>query len=143
MKGQLAETLRRPAVIFTFWALLLLFLTYLGLVIRYRLKRRAYQKRLEAARQIRLDLEDEEEEMRYERRTPRSSAQPKAELVMEPESYRREETGTAVEEPTRVGDTLPDMPSGEDEPTRLQGSDPDKPGEENARDYFEEFFSEK
>ncbi len=143
MKGQLAETLRRPAVIFTFWALLLLFLTYLGLVIRYRLKRRAYQKRLEAARQIRLDLEDEEEEMRYERRTPRSSAQPKAELVMEPESYRREETGTAVEEPTRVGDTLPDVPSGEDEPTRLQGSATDKPGEENARDYFEEFFSEK
>jgi cbb3-type cytochrome oxidase subunit 3 len=106
MKGQLAETLRRPAVIFTFWTLLLLFFAYLGLVIRYRLKRRAYQRRLAAAKQIRLDLEDEEDELRYERRV-RTSAPARQELVMEPESYRKKQEA-AVDEPTRVtGETVP------------------------------------
>ena len=139
MKGQLKETLRRPAVVFTFWALLLLFLTYLGLVIRYRLKRRAYQRRLEDARQIRIDLEGSEEEARYERRSGRSPTPARQELVMEPESYRRREED-AVDEPTRVSGQLPDLPA--DEPTRRQ---PDVSGAEGeqVRDYFEEFFSEK
>ena len=100
MKGQLAETLRRPAVIFTFWTLMLLFFGYLGLVIRYRLKRRAYQRRLAAARQIRLDLEDEEDELRYERRV-RTAASARPGLAIEPESYRKKQE-EARDEPTRL-----------------------------------------
>ena len=143
MKGQLAETLRRPGVVFTFWALLLLFLTYLGLVIRYRLKRRAYQRRLADARQIRIDLESDAEEARYERRKPRAAAPARQELVMEPESYRAAEAEEEVDEPTRVSDQLPDLSAPPpDEPTRTQ---PALSGEdkEQVRDYFEEFFSEK
>ena len=121
MKGQLAETLRRPAVIFTFWTLMLLFFGYLGLVIRYRLKRRAYQRRLAAAKQIRLDLEDEEDELRYERRV-RSSAAAKQSLVMEPESYRKKQED-AVDEPTRVtGETVPVQDP-------RQAGEPDAPAE--------------
>ena len=148
MKGQLMETLRRPAVIITFWSLMLLFMTYLALVIRYRMKRRAYQRRLEAARQIRLDLEDEEER-RYERRP--ASPRPKQELSMEPEKLREDQgtkpmAGTA-EEPPRA----PDKP--QDSPTRPlaapeepgEPDEPDQPDEDGpgVRDYFEEFFSEK
>ena len=118
MKGQLAETLRRPAVVFTFWTLLLLFFGYLGLVIRYRLKRRAYQRRLEAARQIRLDLEDEEDELRYERRI---HAAAKSQLAMEPESYRKKQEAAAqADEPTRITGETPVV----DEPTRITGETP-------------------
>lgn len=142
MKGQLAETLRTPAVVFTFWALLLLFLTYLGLVIRYRLKRRAYQRRLADARQIRIDMEESEEEGRYERRKPRTAA--RQELVMEPDSYRREEAGEKVDEPTRVSGDLPAIAEEVDEPTKEQPPTPQTEEEsEQVKDYFEEFFSEK
>ena len=142
MKGQLAETLRTPAVVFTFWALLLLFLTYLGLVIRYRLKRRAYQRRLADARQIRIDMEESEEEGRYERRKPRTAA--RQELVMEPDSYRRDEAGEKVDEPTRVSGDLPAIAEEVDEPTKEQPPTPQTEEEsEQVKDYFEEFFSEK
>lgn len=79
MKDQLRETLRTPGVILAFWALVLLFAAYIFVVVRYRSKRRAYQKRLELARTIRLDMEDDEEELRHERRvraTTRRAAQP-------------------------------------------------------------------
>ena len=59
MKDQLRETLRTPGVILAFWALVLLFAAYIFVVVRYRSKRRAYQKRLELARTIRLDMEDD------------------------------------------------------------------------------------
>ena len=137
MKGQLMETLRRPAVIITFWTLLLLFMTYLALVIRYRMKRRAYQRRLAAARQVRLDLEDEEER-RYERRS--TASRPRQELTMEPEILREEPAAEEVDEPTRVTEKLPD------EPAKPADAKPPKAadgGEEQVRDYFEEFFSEK
>ncbi len=143
MKGQLAETLRTPAVVFTFWALLLLFVTYLGLVIRYRLKRRAYQRRLADARQIRIDMEESEEESRYERRKPRASAPARQELVMEPESYRDAEAEEEVDEPTRVSDKLPALAEEVDEPTKTQPPAAGGEETEQVRDYFEEFFSEK
>lgn len=170
MKGQLAETLRRPAVIFTFWTLMLLFFGYLGLVIRYRLKRRAYQRRLAAAKQVRLDLEDEEDELRYQRRI-HTAAPVKPELSMEPESYRKKQE-EAVEEPTRVtGETpLPEAdeptrvsgdltaPEEPEEPTRVQEkldveepsreippaeADGDRGEDDPERDYYEEFFEKK
>ena len=136
MKGQLAETLRRPTVVFTFWTLMLLFFGYLGLVIRYRLKRRAYQRRLEAARQVRLDLEDEEDELRYERRV-RAAAPAKPELAMEPESYRKKQEAAAADEPTRVSGELPDLTGTAkadevDEPTRVSGELPDLTGTPKA-----------
>ena len=144
MKGQLSETLRTPAVVFTFWALLLLFVTYLGLVVRYRLKRRAYQRRLADARQIRIDLEDSEEESRYERRRPRTAAPARQELVMEPESYRKAEAEEEADEPTRVSGALPVIAAEVDEPTKTQLPPEQTPEEaEQVRDYFEEFFSEK
>ena len=145
MKGQLAETLRTPAVVFTFWALLLLFVTYLALVIRYRLKRRAYQRRLEDARQIRIDLKESEEEGRYERRKPRTVAPGRQELVMEPESYHRAEAEVGVDEPTRVSGKLPAVSADTvDEPTKTQPpASADQEESEQVRDYFEEFFSEK
>lgn len=146
MKGQLTETLRRPAVIITFWGLVLLLLTYIALVIRYRVKRRAYQKRLAAARQIRLDLEDEEEEIRYERRR-RSAVPVKTDLAIEPDSYKKPEKKKtvprqkpAVDEPTRVSGELPDA-SKVDEPTIRRDAPEETPSEE--RDYFEEFFGKK
>ena len=37
MKGELMETLRRPAVVLTFWGLVLLLALYITLVVRYRL----------------------------------------------------------------------------------------------------------
>ena len=124
------------------WALLLLFLTYLGLVIRYRLKRRAYQRRLADARQIRIDMEESEEEGRYERRKPRTAA--RQELVMEPDSYRRDEDGEKVDEPTRVSGDLPAVTEEVDEPTKEQPPTPQTEEEsEQVKDYFEEFFSEK
>ena len=137
MKGQLLETLRRPAVIFTFWALLLLFMTYLALVIRYRMKRRAYQRRLAAARQVRLDLEDEEER-RYDRRP--ASSRPRQELAMEPEKLREDLESTPVDEPTRVTEKVPEEP---EKPAETGHADTEEGGEGQVRDYFEEFFSEK
>ena len=136
MKGELLETLRRPAVVLTFWALVLLLATYITLVVRYRLKRRAYRRRLANARQLRLDLE-EDDEPAPRRSRPRRK---KTELVMEPESYR--EKASQVDEPTRVSGQLPDITSAPDEPTK-----PDLPklsgDDENVRDYFEEFFNKK
>ncbi len=134
MKGQLMETLRRPAVIITFWTLLLLFMTYLALVIRYRMKRRAYQRRLAAARQVRLDLEDEEEK-RYERRP--STSRPRQELSMEPQTLREDEETKPVDEPTRE---VTDEPA---KPDDVRPADTEDGGDAQVRDYFEEFFSEK
>ncbi len=166
MRNELMDTLRQPAVIFTFWGLVLLFTLYLLLVVRYRAKRRAYQKRLEAARQVRLDLEDEEDEIRYERRVRSTrGAKPspgKVEVALEPESLRKKEeeapAAPAVDEPTRVSGKLPDVT---DEPTRSDlpsvaaeetapapeedPGTPEEPAPEDApvRDYFEEFFGKK
>ena len=78
MKDQLRETLRTPGVILAFWALVLLFAAYIFVVVRYRSKRRAYQKRLELARTIRLDMEDDEEELRHERRVRATTGTPPA-----------------------------------------------------------------
>ena len=138
MKGELLETLRRPAVVMTFWALVLLLALYITLVVRYRLKRRAYQRRLANARQLRLDLEEDEAPPRSK---PRKK---KAGMVMEPESYREKVSASAdsVDEPTRVSGQLPDIADKPDEPTRADL--PTVTGEdENVRDYFEEFFNKK
>ena len=163
MRNELMDTLRQPAVIFTFWGLVLLFTLYLLLVVRYRAKRRAYQKRLETARQVRLDLEDEEDEIRYERRVRSTAgAKPspgKVEVVLEPESLKKKEeeppAPPAVDEPTRVSGQLPDLT---DEPTRSDlpvvtesapppetPPEPEETPEEGGpeRDYFEEFFGKK
>ncbi len=166
MRNELMDTLRQPAVIFTFWGLVLLFTLYLLLVVRYRAKRRAYQKRLEAARQVRLDLEDEEDEIRYERRVRSTAgAKPspgKVEVVLEPESLKQtEETppaAPAVDEPTRVSGQLPviadeptrsDLPAVEPEPPapapeeKPAAAEPPADGDAPVRDYFEEFFGKK
>lgn len=131
MRDQMAETLRQPGVVFTFWGLMCLFLLYLLLVIRYRAKRRAYQKRLEAARQIRLDLEEEEDKIHYERhaRTADGSkpSPGKVEVVLEPESLRAQEAEEGKDE-TRVN---PAVPAAEVQPTKAE------------RDYFDEFFGKK
>lgn len=134
MKEQLLETLRRPAVIITFWVLVLLFFTYLTLVIRYRMKRRAYQQRLENARQIRLDLEEEEEDRRSE---ILPKAPEKADLVLEPESLRDIPVG---DEPTRLKE---DRSAGINAPTRANLPTVGGDAEEKPRDYFEEFFGKK
>ncbi len=138
MKGELLETLRRPAVVLTFWALVLLLTTYIALVVRYRLKRRAYQRRLTNARQLRLDLEADDEP------APRSRPRKKkAEVVMEPESYREKAPDAAsVDEPTRVSGQLPDISEEPSEPTRADLPTITEP-DENVRDYFEEFFNKK
>ena len=115
MKDQLRETLRTPGVILAFWALVLLFAAYIFVVVRYRSKRRAYQKRLELARTIRLDMEDDEEELRHERRVRATTGAPR--------SRRRED------EPTRP---VPDAKETKD-----------APGRDATRDYFEEFFGKK
>ena len=137
MKGELLETLKRPAVVLTFWALVLLIVAYITLVVRYRLKRRAYQKRLANARQLRLDLEDDE---------PAPKSRPrkkKVEMVMEPESLREKSRADSVDEPTRVSGQLPKLEDeAVEEPTRADlpkvGAD-----EEEIHDYFEEFFNKK
>ena len=172
MRNELMDTLRQPAVIFTFWGLVLLFTLYLLLVVRYRAKRRAYQKRLEAARQVRLDLEDEEDEIRYERRVRSTAgAKPspgKVEVVLEPESLRKKEEETpappAVDEPTRVSGPLPEItdeptrsdlpvvqeetPAPEEDPSPAETEEPApaecaEDGDAPSRDYFEEFFGKK
>ena len=67
----------------------------------------------------------------------------KAELVMEPESFREKAAeADKVDEPTRVSGQLPDITDVPSEPTRAdlpKVSEPD----ENVRDYFEEFFNKK
>lgn len=154
MRNQLMDTLRQPAVVFTFWGLVLLFMLYLLLVVRYRAKRRAYQKRLEAARQVRLDLEDEEDEIRYERRARATSGGGKMEVMLEPETLKMEEDEDAADEPTRV--TVEVSAAAADEPTRPQPTvmlEPESPAKAPAeeapaeeapkRDYFEEFFGKK
>ncbi len=141
MRDQLAETLRQPAVVFTFWGLVCLFMLYLLLVIRYRVKRRVYQKRLEAARQVRLDLEEEEDEIRYERRSRSSGGRKpspgKVEVVLEPKSAR---SADSENEPTRINLTVeePESPAGKGQP-----SEADAASRKADRDYFEEFFGKK
>ena len=141
MKDQLRETLRTPGVILAFWALVLLFAAYIFVVVRYRSKRRAYQKRLELARTIRLDMEDDEEELRHERRVRATTGAPR--------SRRREDVmltpDSAVDEPTRVTGERPAI-APEDEPTRPvpdAKETKDAPGRDATRDYFEEFFGKK
>ena len=141
MKDQLRETLRTPGVILAFWALVLLFAAYIFVVVRYRSKRRAYQKRLELARTIRLDMEDDEEELRHERRVRATTGAPR--------SRRREDVmltpDSAVDEPTRVTGERP-AAAPEDEPTRPvpdAKETKDAPGRDATRDYFEEFFGKK
>ena len=142
MKDQLRETLRTPGVILVFWALVLLFATYILVVVRYRSKRRAYQKRLEMARTVRLDMEDDEEELRQSRRVRATTGAPRSryreDVMLTPDS--------AVDEPTRVTGERPTV-APEDEPTRPvpdtkdAGSEP--AGRDATRDYFEEFFGKK
>ena len=87
-------------------------------------------------------MEESEEEGRYERRKPRTAA--RQELVMEPDSYRRDEAGEKVDEPTRVSGDLPAIAEEVDEPTKEQPPTPQTEEEsEQVKDYFEEFFSEK
>ena len=133
MKGQLVETLRMPAVIITFWLLVLLLTLYLLLVVRYRAKRRAYMRRLANARMAHIPMDDEDEEdeifeTRPQRRAaaedsatrPIRAARPAAKpMYMEPDPV--EEQTRPLEASTRV--------------TPVLGDD-----EENVRDYFEEFF---
>ena len=142
MKEQLRETLRTPGVILAFWALVLLFALYMFVVVRYRSKRRAYQKRLEMARTVRLDMEDDEEELRHSRRV-------RATTGAAPRSRYREDVmltpDSAVDEPTRVTGERPAV-APEDEPTRPvpdAGEAEDAPGRDATRDYFEEFFGKK
>ena len=134
MKGQLLETLRLPAVIITFWILVVLIGLYLLLVVRYRAKRRAYMRRLANARLAHIDLEDEDEEDEVFETRPqpqpsrdKSATRPirkpktKKPMYMEPEPV-EEEDEAEEEAPTRVSPVL-----AEEE-------------DENVRDYFEEFF---
>ena len=134
MKGQLLETLRLPAVIITFWILVVLIGLYLLLVVRYRAKRRAYMRRLANARLAHIDLEDEDEEDEVFETRPqpqpsrdKSATRPirkpraKKPMYMEPEPV-EEEDEPEEEAPTRVSPVL-----AEEE-------------DENVRDYFEEFF---
>ena len=170
MKTQLRETLSKPAVILTFWALVLLFGLYIALVVRYRARRRAYQKRLENARRIRLDLEDlDEDEERYERnaRTParREETRPPARRAYAVHGPAEPLEGPGEDEedeeppapgrraarngkPARPAAARKEVPPVDDEPTRVeppltrQNPLPQE-DEEEFRDYFEEFFGKK
>lgn len=142
MKEQLRETLRTPGVILAFWTLVLLFALYMLVVVRYRSKRRAYQKRLEMARTVRLDMEDDEEELRHSRRV-------RATTGAAPRSRYREDVmltpDSAVDEPTRVTGEQPAV-TPDDEPTRAvpdTGKTEPKSDRDATRDYFEEFFGKK
>lgn len=136
MKDQIRDTLRTPGVIIAFWALVLLFAAYILIVARYRSKRRAYRKRLELARTIRLDMEDDEEELRHVRRvraTTGAAPRRRENVMLTPDS--------AVDEPTRVTGECPPVP--EDEPTRRMPDVPETHDRDATRDYFEEFFGKK
>ena len=142
MKDQLRDTLRTPGVVLAFWVLVLLFALYMFLVVRYRAKRRAYQRRLELARTVRFDMEDDEEELRHSRRVRATTgAAPRRryreDMMLTPDS--------AVDEPTRVTGEQPTL-TADDEPTRLvpdAGATAAEPDRDATRDYFEEFFGKK
>ena len=138
MKEQLGETLRTPGVILVFWALVLLFAVYIFVVVRYRSKRRAYQKRLAMARTVRLDMEDDEEELRQKRRVHATTGAPRRrgreDVMLTPDS--------AADEPTRVTGEVPSAGAPDNEPTRAV-PDADAPNADATRDYFEEFFGKK
>lgn len=131
MKGQLAETLRLPAVIITFWILVVLMLLYLLLVVRYRAKRRAYMRRLANARLAHIELEDEDEEDEVFETRPQRSA--------ESSTTRPIQRGKPAKKPMYIEpDPVEDEEEAEPAPTRVSpvlGDD-----EEDVRDYFEEFF---
>ena len=142
MRSNLKDTLHQPVVVITFWALVLLFLLYLLLVIRYRAKRRAYQKRLENARRIQFDLMEDEEEQNYTAR-PRATAAAvgrRQEVALEPESLASEVD--AVDEPTRINTAELD-PADDEGQTRPFAKAEDAPVESGERDYFAEFFEKK
>ena len=131
MKGQLAETLRLPAVIITFWILVVLMLLYLLLVVRYRAKRRAYMRRLANARLAHIELEDEDEEDEVFETRPQRSAESSA--------TRPIQRGKPAKKPMYIEpDPVEDEEEAEPAPTRVSpvlGDD-----DEDVRDYFEEFF---
>ena len=138
MKEELLETLRSPGFLLGFFVLVALFALYLVIVVRYRAKRRAYQKRLAMARTIRIDMEDDEEELRQERRE-RAAKRHRNDVMLTPETVQEE-----PEEPTRVSGEIPPVePTETDEdPTRVAepiGDEEEKP----KRDYIDEFFDKK
>lgn len=156
MKSQIQETLKKPAVILTFWALVLLFGLYIALVVRYRAKRRAYQKRLLDARQVRLDLEDDEdgaEDSPYDGRPQAPAPRTRARRPVLTHAAGRT---ASPEEPEETPEETPDgtepteesaapeepAPKPVDEPTKMKRALSDE-DEQNFRDYFEEFFGKK
>ena len=87
------------------------------------------------------DMEDDEEELRHERRVRATTGAPR--------SRRREDVmltpDSAADEPTRVTGERPAV-APEDEPTRPvpdAKETKDAPGRDATRDYFEEFFGKK
>ena len=142
MRSNLKNTLHQPVVVITFWVLVLLFVLYILLVIRYRVKRKAYQKRLEEARRMQFDMSDDEEEQRYTAK-PRATAAAvgkRQEVALEPDSLA--EAAADVDEPTRVNTSEMDLAEEEGQ-TRPFTKAEDVPAENGERDYFEEFFGKK
>ena len=159
MRTQIGDTLRKPVVIISVLILLLLIGAYLTIVLRYRAKRKAYQKRLDNARKMHFEMEAEEDEVRYERRVKASRptySRRNSDVVLEPEERPAEEA--YIDEPTRID--MEPLPV-EDEPTRISAPISDvfeyEPAEETfgeipaeeseddqaLRDYFESFFEKK
>ena len=133
MKSQIGDTLRKPVVVIVFWGLVLLFAAYILLVVRYRSKRRAYKKRLEEARQIHLDMDEDDEDVRYVPR-PRRGSVPRNSVVLEPEKTHTDN------EPTRELNTGASRRRDADEPTRSMDLSPE---EKKVQEQFDEFFEKK
>ena len=144
MKGQLAETLRLPAVIITFWILVVLLGLYLLLVVRYRAKRRAYMRRLANARLAHIDLDDEDEDDEVFETRPQPRAKTKARPAEDTESATRTIRRPKAKKPMYMEpDPVETQPEPEEAPTRVDPVLANEEEDENFRDYFEEFFGNK
>lgn len=142
MKGQLAETLRLPAVIITFWILVVLLALYLLLVVRYRAKRRAYMRRLANARMVQLDLEDDEEDNEVFETRPQPQSRRRARSVEEDSSTRPMQRTKPLRKPMYIEPDPVEDEEPEEAPTRVTPV-LEQDDDENVRDYFEEFFGNK
>ena len=144
MRTEISNTLHRPLVRWTFWLLVLLFLFYIFVVVRYRNRRRAYLARVNHAR-VAQEIADGDADVREwyndgegERPAPRggTSARKKHPVRKSGKSAR----SAAASRPA-AGKNPAKRPSarpGPSDPASPTANDDDK-----FRDYFEEFFGNK
>ncbi len=116
MRTEIANTLRLPLVRWIFWALVLLFAGYLGIVVRYRTKRRRAVDKARQA-QIARAIADGDDEAR--------------------------DWFNAEKEPGKVRRTPPESDAAPRRSKKAEAPAEKAPDDESFRDYFEEFFGKK